>query len=739
MMTHTSGRKSIGALHDARTARVQRLTQTAGAIALCLLAGHARAKVAVSSPDPLQQPDLAPVEVKAAPSHAPVELVRKGQARAVVYVAPPAVTNQRGQAFETLLGELVEVIELSTSARLPMVEEMPGPEQPAIVIGDCAAARAAGIAADALPYEGFVVKTEPNRVFLVGSTKELPYTKERAELKTDGHAPDGWPRFYGNEGDAWAVADFLERFVGVRWYWPTETLGRSIVKTESLAVPPAHYRDAPVFRYREHWPWPEDPRNVRGHGSRWFDRQSPELPLPEGVERLGSHLYLLRHGTSWPYRIQVHSMPHNREERLLGSEELKNFMLDTAEEYWEGGEKPWFVTPDSLHVSFRDRLPGPQDFVPELGEMVRGGSRTAATVPMAIFLADLCQAVKDRWPDKKVVYLAYQNYTLAPKLAGGRGTQIQFPDNLELMMMNTEGMGGMKDPKRRSWNMRNIRAWSEMLGGRKFTIYDYSCFPMGWTHAPIQFPHMAQDFLLKNREYIEGSFIDGLFFPNWARTVPSMYVWMKALWNPAIDVDALLDAWCARMFGAAADTVGRLLQLMVKRWEEPLSGLYHDGRLRAAYFSATWPPEVVAEMRRLRRQALAEMAGDETASKRFEYWMFSFDAFLEEAEVAWEQAGVIPEKKITAFAFDELDPPAAGEVREFTEGWFEDAPKWPYKNEILVDVPAGTDVTALRPTIEFLGAEVAPAPGKPQDFTRPVTYTVTCAKGYVKQYAVRVY
>jgi hypothetical protein len=25
------------------------------------------------------------------------------------------------------------------------------------------------------------------------------------------------------------------------------------------------------------------------------------------------------------------------------------------------------------------------------------------------------------------------------------------------------------------------------------------------------------------------------------------------------------------------------------------------------------------------------------------------------------------------------------------------------------------------------------------EFTRPVTYTVTCAEGYVKQYAVRVY
>jgi hypothetical protein len=53
-----------------------------------------------------------------------------------------------------------------------------------------------------------------------------------------------------DDGAAWAVADFLERFVGVRWYWPAKAAGRSVPRQSSLVIPPVHYSDWPVFRQR---------------------------------------------------------------------------------------------------------------------------------------------------------------------------------------------------------------------------------------------------------------------------------------------------------------------------------------------------------------------------------------------------------------------------------------------------------------------------------------------------------
>ena len=146
-----------------------------------------------------------------APAHAPVEMVCNGQPRAVVYLADPRATEKldpkkhSGFASELprLIQELVEVIRLSTGATLELVDQPPPGDRPAIVIGDCDQTRKAGIDAAEIPVEGFVVKTALNRVYLVGSTQALPPGSER------------WAK-WANEGTAWAVADFLERLVGVR-------------------------------------------------------------------------------------------------------------------------------------------------------------------------------------------------------------------------------------------------------------------------------------------------------------------------------------------------------------------------------------------------------------------------------------------------------------------------------------------------------------------------------------------
>ena len=60
--------------------------------------------------------------------------------------------------------------------------------------------------------------------------------------------------------------------------------------------------------------------------------------------------------------------------------------------------------------------------------------------------------------------------------------------------------------------------------------------------------------------------------------------------------------------------------------------------------------------------------------------------------------------------------------------------------DIAVEVPSGTDVTALEPTIAIsANATINPASGASQDFTNAVTYTVTAQDGEtVKAYTVTV-
>lgn len=85
-----------------------------------------------------------------------------------------------------------------------------------------------------------------------------------------------------------------------------------------------------------------------------------------------------------------------------------------------------------------------------------------------------------------------------------------------------------------------------------------------------------------------------------------------------------------------------------------------------------------------------------------------------------------PQNKIKSFIFGSTIP--------LSEGIIDDK-----NNTIDVTVPYQTDVTALIPTIILSdGATVEPASGIAQDFTNPVTYTVTSENGANREYEVTV-
>ena len=80
-------------------------------------------------------------------------------------------------------------------------------------------------------------------------------------------------------------------------------------------------------------------------------------------------------------------------------------------------------------------------------------------------------------------------------------------------------------------------------------------------------------------------------------------------------------------------------------------------------------------------------------------------------------------KDITSFNFENLIPSASGVIAG---------------NNITLDVPFGTNVSTLVPTVGITGFSINPVSGGLQDFTSPVTYTVTAADGSTQDYVVTV-
>lgn len=543
----------------------------AGCVFGCLLAGCGR-PMAV---------DLTPPRTVRSLAGPPVVLVQDGQPKATIAVI---VAKERySNVLQGAVKDLQHFIKLATGAELRI--EQGKISGPAIVIGG------PSLGGDEMQVEGFAIVAAGDRVLIAGRDGEI--------------APHTF-----SYGTAWGIYDFLERFVGVRWYFPGD-IGCSVPKSKDLAIPPIWLEDAPVFAKRENWP----------SGG------------PTVTPFTGIHHRRMRSNDAWPFRLQVHSPTgwppiygKDRPECFeLRSDGTRNFdmlcyghprtvetYLETLAAFYERGEKaPWAgkipvgnaitVSPNDMAVSCTC------EHCRKLWDKEGGQYGTASRV-LATFVANLAREVKKCWPDKSVIFLPYQNYTNVPK-------GVEFPDNVEVQLCGMPGLAQYKEPAIAASEQANVDGWVR-LTGRKIQNWHYSCWPEDQTKAAYLFPHVVQEYYQKNRDRIVGSFINGER-DHWDRQNLSMYAWMKCLWNPDLDVDAVITEYCRRMYGAAAKTVHELVTMQMDGWEK---SRWPGGVLSPkGVYEVSYPRASVLQMEALLQRARQEAAGDELVLKRLDY------------------------------------------------------------------------------------------------------------------------
>jgi len=548
--------------------------------------------------------DLGPVTIKKAPSHPPVVLVRDGKAVASILV--------KGAVAGHALGELQEAIEATTGARLPVISGA-NANKPvkgaAIVIGDCPEAARLGLVGAKMPVEGFEIKTAPGRIYIVGN---------------------------GGAATGYGVYEFLERFVGVRWYWPTEFKGRSVVKTATLQAPPVHLADAPVFRKRQIWPPMSKPSSGSG-------------------TQLGQLHNCLRQGNSWPIQLVVHApqgaalnnlaktygqqilqmrSDGTRDPNLLSyaaPETLKMYLAEMSKVFDKGQRCSLGVIGKAVTVSPGDMEIA--DYHPAARKLWNkdGGQWGTASKIMAEFVNRLAVETKKRWPDVTIIFLPYLNYTAAPD-------GYKFPGNVEVQLCGMPGLAQYKEPSIRRSEQANIDKWVEITG-RKIQNWHYNCWPADKTKAPYQYPNVVKRHYIDNRDKTVGTFINGVT-DHWPRQNITLYVWMKCLWNPNQNVKAILDTFCERMFGRAAGTMRELLNTQITAWE---NSRWPGGRLspRGLYQGKDgFNKRTVEKIKALLAKAHKEVAGDALSAARLKYYETPFAAFYEEFAAVTEGGAV---------------------------------------------------------------------------------------------------
>ncbi len=544
--------------------------------------------------------DLNPVRFKAAPSHPPVVLAQGGQAMAVIACGDKDLSEQ--------VKQLQSMIEKATGAKLPIVEK--AGKEAAIIVGDCEEAAGAGLEGAKMPVEGFAIKTAPGRAYIVGNAS----------------------------GRKWGVYEFLERFVGVRWYFPPADIGLSIPSAKTLALDPVWLEDAPVFRNRYEYP-----------------------PYMKPIQQF------LRSENSWPVKIAVHQPAGLGESPLKDkcpeifqqqSDGTRNFGVlcysnpRTLEVFLEhiqcyvDGKLPDYAKGKAYNLGIVDKAVtvSPADidlacYCPECRRLWddKGGQSGSASRVMATFVDRLAREIEKRWPDQgfTVIFLPYKNYQAAPE-------GFKFPGNVEVQICGMPGMACYKEPAIRDREQANIDRWVE-ISGRKIQGWDYSCWPADKTYAAYQYPHVVKDFYVRNRDKTVGSFINGTA-DHWPRQHISLYCWLKCQWNPDFNVDAAVDTFCERMFGSAAKSMRELVGMQIDCWEK---STWPGGRFSAkGVYESSFPRETVKKMEEIFQRAREEAKDDTLVMKRLDYCAPALNDFFKESKDLGEGTGLKPLKAV---------------------------------------------------------------------------------------------
>lgn len=159
-----------------------------------------------------------------------VSLVKDGEPRAVIVVAEDASKTTR-YASE----ELVRFIEKATGVRLKTISESAAPEDvhTRVYIGKTKSCANQGIDVKRLPREAFIMRSVGNDLFIAG------------------YEDDGEPLNQNNPnaGTLFGVYEFLGNVLKVRWLWPGE-LGTYVPKTDTVEVSSVNRFWNPSFQYR---------------------------------------------------------------------------------------------------------------------------------------------------------------------------------------------------------------------------------------------------------------------------------------------------------------------------------------------------------------------------------------------------------------------------------------------------------------------------------------------------------
>lgn len=476
--------------------------------------------------------------------------------------------------------ELQAFIDRATGVTVNIVNRRSG-TLPAIVLGDNPWVRqAAGIDVGQLPRDGFRIKRTADVIYIAG--RDDPFVDPKRMLA--GGAPNS------EMGTLFGVYDFLERFVGARFYFAGD-IGTVVPRTRVLSVPGMDIAEAPDFvarkvsYYGSYWDENADKATARSAQNltrlRWRGETSL-VPCCHSMARSGlskrfavtnpEYFAILPNGR----RDSDLSLPGHPGQHCFSSKGLEDEVYKDAVAFLTGqpatvrkvttrtGVSTW--DPSSFRPGYFNIMPndgyGPSNYCRCEGCWPYLGSGKANELIWG-FICRIAKRLKQNGIPGYVTGMVYAGYRPVPPF--------EIPDNV-LVMVAVMGPWKEKSPEFQAQDDRLVIDWTKKIG-KKIWMWNYinsygNKVPRGVppistkciaSYYKCMAPYMFGAYVQSDSDYSLFQYLNH-------------YIIHKLFWNNATDVDALMADHHQKLFGPAATPMGAFFARLEDLWIDELLG-----------------------------------------------------------------------------------------------------------------------------------------------------------------------
>jgi len=471
--------------------------------------------------------------------------------------------------------ELQRFLAAISGATLPIISDAAEPRERSILLGDSRHLRHLGIdlTAENLGDEGLILRTLGDTLVIAGGRRR---------------------------GALYGVYTFLEEALGCRWFSPTVS---RIPRQTSIDLPPLDRRAVPILAWREprcgdieksgdwaarnkvygRFPHTEDKHGGRMQWSHYVHTFYQLLP-PEVHFREHPEYYSQIDGQRTTYRAQL--CLTNPDVLALVTDKVRQWIAEEPDtEVVSVSQNDWYNAcrcPDCAAIDARE------------------GSPSGA---MIWFVNQVAQAIERDHPQVAISTLAYQYTRHAPRFQRPRHNVIPHLCSIECCFSHP-----LTECERNASFVEDIRSWSQISD--RLYVWDYVT---EFGHYISPWPNLYT--LQPNIKFFIENGVRGLFEQGPGTTSEfaelRTYLLAKLLWDPDVDVSAVMDDFLRGYYGGAARAIRDYIDLVhTKARREHL-----HSHIWSPLNHALFTPDLLAEANALFDQAERD-AGDEDALKR---------------------------------------------------------------------------------------------------------------------------